>query len=202
MNGLFFGLIFIFILGPAFFALIQSSLQQGFRKAIFLAIGVSVSDTIYVMVVLFGLAALLDGEEFRFWVALGGVVLLIAYAIYSWLKQPKIFNEKEKNQDGSYLRNFIKGLLLNGLNPLVIVFWATWISNITVRFEYDFAAQMQFFLGMLAMILGLDIAKAFIAHRLKHLITIRFIKRMNRAVAIVLILFSGQLIYYLIENYT
>ncbi|MEQ9007485.1 MAG: LysE family transporter, partial [Ekhidna sp.] len=56
INGLIFGLIFIFALGPAFFALIQTSIQQGLKKAIFLAIGISVSDVFYVIIVLLGMA--------------------------------------------------------------------------------------------------------------------------------------------------
>lgn len=201
INGLVFGLMFIFILGPAFFALIQTSIQQGFRKAIFLALGVSLSDIVYVVLVLFGLAKFLQEEEFKFWMAVFGTCVLVGYAFYSWFKQPQVFdeaNEKESN----YGRNLLKGMLLNGLNPFIIVFWATWVSNITVSFSYDFNQQVQFFTAMLTVILSLDITKAFVAHRLKHLITLRFIKRMNRSIAVILVLFSIQIVYFLFQNFS
>ena len=84
INGLIFGLIFIFALGPAFFALIQTSIQQGFRKAVVLAIGISISDTLYVVLVLFGMAKMLETENFKFWMAIFGSIMLMSYATYSW----------------------------------------------------------------------------------------------------------------------
>ena len=200
INGLLFGLIFIFIVGPAFFALIQTSIQQGFRKAIFLALGVSISDTAYVLIVLFGMAKFLQGEDFKFWMALFGAAVLIGYAVYSWFKKPQLVTQ-ENDAESKYGRNILKGLLLNGLNPFIIVFWATWVSNIAVTYNYGFNQQVQFFVGMLIMILCLDVGKAFIAHRLKHLITLRFIHKMNRSIAVILLLFTVQMVYFLFQNY-
>ena len=202
INGLIFGLIFLLALGPAFFALIQTSIQQGFKKAIFLAIGVSVSDSFYVLIVLFGFAKVFDGDDFKFWMAIFGSGMLLGYAFYSWFKTPKIFNEEANGAETNYGKIFLKGLLLNGLNPFIVVSWATWVSTITVNFNYEFGKQVQFFAGMLITILSMDVGKAFIAHRLKHLITVKFVKGMNRSIAIVLLLFTVRLVYYLFENYS
>lgn len=54
---------------------------------------------------------------------------------------------------------------------------------------------------MLITILSMDIGKAFVADRLKHLITARFIKRMNRSIAVILLLFMVQIVYFLYQNY-
>lgn len=201
LNGLLFGLIFIFALGPAFFALIQTSLQYGYRKAILFAIGISTSDFFYVIVTLFGMAKFLESEDFKFWMAIFGSIMLIAYSIYSWLKQPKVANEESIKKDTSYFKYFLKGLLLNGLNPFIIVSWATWVSAIAINFEYGFEEQLPFFIGMLITIFCMDLGKAFIAHKLKHLITVQFIRNMNRVVAVILLLFTSRIIYYLIDNY-
>ncbi|MEO1253556.1 MAG: LysE family transporter [Bacteroidota bacterium] len=201
INGLIFGLIFLFALGPAFFALIQTSIQQGLKKAIFLAVGISVSDIFYVTLVLLGVSKALETDNFKIWIGIFGVVMLTAYAIYSWFKTPEIQSEEEIMKDSNYAKQFAKGLLLNGLNPLIIVSWATLISAITINFEYGFNQQLQFFGGMLITILSLDIAKAFIAHRLKHLITTKFIRRMNRTVALILLVFSLRIVYFLYVNY-
>lgn len=201
INGLIFGLIFIFALGPAFFALIQTSIQQGFKKAIVLAVGISISDTFYVLIVLFGMTKMLEAENFKFWMAIFGSIMLVSYATYSWFKEPKIMSEQAIAQDTKYIKHFLKGLFLNGLNPFIIVSWATWVSAIAINFDYDFDQQVQFFGGMLITILSMDIGKAFIAHRLKHLITIQFIRRMNRTVAVILVLFTVQMIYFIYNNY-
>ena len=201
VQGLLFGFIFLFSLGPAFFALIQTSIQQGFGKAIFLAFGVSLSDIFYILIVLFGFAELFDGEEFKFWIAICGSILLFGYALFSWFRKPMIFNEESSGKESSGVKNFFKGLLLNGLNPFIIVFWATWVGAMTARFELDFNQQVQFFGGMLLTILCSDICKAFVAHKLNHLVTIKFVRRMNRSIAVVLLVFSVQLIYYLFQHH-
>ncbi len=200
INGLIFGLIFLFALGPAFFALIQTSIQQGLKKAIFLAIGISVSDIFYVLIVLFGMAQVLDTDDVKFWMGIFGAIMLGAYGVYSWFKIPKIQNDAVMN-DSNYAKQFAKGLLLNGLNPFIIVSWATWVSAIAINFEYGFSQQIQFFGGMLITILSMDIGKAFVAHRLKHLITVKFVRNMNRTVAIILVLFTVQILYFLLNNY-
>ncbi len=201
INGLIFGLIFLFALGPAFFALIQTSIQQGLKKAIFMAIGISMSDFLYVTLILLGLAKALETDDFKIWIGIFGAVMLTTYGIYSWFKTPKIATEEEMIKDSNYAKQFAKGLFLNGLNPLIIVSWAGLISAVTINFDYNFNQQLQFFGGMLITIFTLDIAKAFIAHRLKHLITAKFVRGMNRTVAVILLLFTIQIIYFLYTNY-
>jgi len=202
ITGLFFGFIFLFAPGPAFFALIQTSLQYGYKKAILFALGVLLGDIIYITLTLLGMAKILESEDFKFWMAVFGAIMLLVYAVYSWVKQPKLADENSIQKDSSYLKYLIRGLLLNALNPFIIVSWATWASAIAINFNYGINAQIQFFIGMLITIFSLDLCKAFIAHRLKHLITVRFIKNMNRTVAIVLIIFTLRIFYYIWENFS
>ncbi len=201
LNGLIFGLIFLFAIGPAFFALIQTSIQQGLKKAIFLALGISISDVFYVIIVLFGMSKALETDNFKFWMGIFGAIMLGAYGVYSWFKTPKIQNEEAMANDSNFTKQFMKGLLLNGLNPFIIVSWATWVSAIAINFEYGFNQQVQFFGGMLITIFSMDVGKAFVAHRLKHLITVRFVRNMNRTVAVILVLFTIQILYFLLTNY-
>lgn len=201
INGLIFGLIFLFALGPAFFALIQTSIQQGLKKAIFLAVGISISDVFYVVIVLLGMTKALETDNFKFWMGIFGAVMLTVYGLYSWFKVPKIHTEDTLMDESSNAKQFAKGLFLNGLNPFIIVSWATWVSAIAINFEYQFNEQIQFFGGMLITIFTMDVGKAFVAHRLKHLVTVKFVRGMNRTVAVILILFSLQIIYFLLTNY-
>ena len=200
INGLLFGLIFLVALGPAFFALIQTSIQQGFRKAVFFAIGISLADIFFVMTILFGMAKFLETDDFKFWMGIVGSGILILYSIYSWFKKP-VVEEMELTNDVNYIKYVLKGFVLNGLNPFIIIFWATWISTVAVNFDYPFYKQFQFFVGMLLSIISMDILKAFIANKLKHMITTRFVSMMNRIVAVVILLFAARLIFYLFENY-
>jgi len=200
INGILFGLIFLFALGPAFFALIQTSIQRGFRKAIFFAIGVSVSDILFVIVILFGLAKILETDNFKFWMAILGSLMLISYSVYSWVKKPVVENLAMTN-DVNFVKYVFKGFILNGLNPFIIIFWATWIGTVAVNFDYGFSKQLQFFTGMLVSILSMDLVKAFIANKLKNRITEKFVRIMNRVVAVLIFLFALRVVYFVFEYY-
>lgn len=200
LNGLLFGLIFVFSFGPGFFSLIQTSVQKGLSKALFLALGISLSDLLYVTLATLGVASFLKNEEVKFWLAVGGASVLILYGIYSWFKKPKIYQENNQKIDKSYLKYTLKGFVLNGLNPFIIVFWMGIIGIVAVKYDYSFNQQLYFFFGVLTTILTTDIGKAFLANRLRNIITPKFILIMNRSVSFILILFAIRIIFYLIEG--
>lgn len=201
-TGLLFGLVFIFSLGPGFFALIQTSVQKGFKRAIFLAVGISLSDLVYVILALMGVASLLENQRIRMWMAIGGTIILLAYGIYSWFKKPKVYpNQVEDQSDISYLKYIAKGFILNGFNPFIVVFWIGIISFVSVKYEIDTLQQIFFFSGVLTTIFVTDILKAFISYRLRSAITPKSILILNRSVGVILILFGCQMIYFLVNNY-
>ena len=47
-EGLFFGLLLSVMIGPVFFTLLQTSLEQGFYRGLFVAIGASMSDLLII----------------------------------------------------------------------------------------------------------------------------------------------------------
>ncbi len=202
LTGLISGLVFIFSIGPGFFALIQTSVQKGFKKAILLAIGISLSDIIYVVLSIMGVASLLENPRIRLWLGVIGTIVLILYGVYSWFKKPKLYkNEIENKKDLSYLKYLVKGFVLNGFNPLILIGWISIIGVMATKYEFTFNAQISFFAGMLTTIFSTDIIKAFIAHRLRSSVTPKKILILNRSVGVILILFGFQMIYFLVDNY-
>mgnify|MGYP006266999425 CR=1 FL=1 len=201
-NGLFFGLIFIFAFGPAFFALLQTSLQHGPRPAIAMALGISLSDIVYISLALLGISSLFNNPNVKYWVALLGAVLLVAYAVYSWNKKPVVYTaDKLESGHFSHAKYFAKGLLLNGLNPFIIVFWMSMISIVSVKYDYNTSQQLYFFTGTISTILSMDIVKVLLAQRIKHLVTPRIILLFNRSVGVVLFIFGIRILYFLFDNY-
>ena len=49
LHGVLFGLLLSFLLGPAFFILIETSISKGFKTAFFFDLGILVSDAIYLL---------------------------------------------------------------------------------------------------------------------------------------------------------
>lgn len=200
-NGLLFGLFFILLLGPAFFALIQTSVQNGLRPAIFLAFGISLSDCIYVLLTIMGLSAVLDDPDFKFWISVVGSGILIGYGAYTWVRKPPEYDDAASESRSFLIKYSLKGMLLNGLNPFILLFWVSWVSYVNVNYGYEGVEQRYFFAGLLLTVLSSDITKAIIANKKKHLVNPRLIQRLNKVVAIILILFGLRIIYSLIRTY-
>lgn len=202
IQGLLFGFLFILSFGPGFFALVQTSMQQGIKPAFALAMGISSSDAVYVTLALFGVSAYLEDPSVRFWLGVFGTIMLIGYAIYSWFKKPKIPSRKEKTFDYTRLyKFFFKGFFLNGLNPFILVFWVSIISAVSVRFEYNIVEQRYFFAGVLCTIISMDTMKVLFSNRLKYLITPARILIVNRSMGVILMLFGLRVLYFLVDNY-
>ena len=49
-NGFKLGIVLSFLIGPVFFTIIQTSIERGFRNGVFVAMGVSLSDILYVAI--------------------------------------------------------------------------------------------------------------------------------------------------------
>ncbi len=80
LNGILSGLLLAILIGPVFFALIQTSIQQGFRSGILLAVGVSLSDAFCAAVCFLGFSQLnLNSPSFKESLAFLGGLLLIAF---------------------------------------------------------------------------------------------------------------------------
>ena len=136
------------------------------------------------------------------WMAIVGTVVLIAYGLYSWFKKPKIYQEKqEADTELSYLKYMLKGFVLNGFNPFIVIFWLGIIGLVAVNYDYSSGEQIYFFVGVLTTILVSDITKAFIAYRLRAMVTPKKILILNRSVGVILILFGIQMIYFLFNNF-
>ncbi|MEQ8473198.1 MAG: LysE family transporter [Marinoscillum sp.] len=201
-TGLLFGLIFIFSIGPAFFSLIQTSVQKGLKKSMLLALGISLSDILYVILAIMGVSSLLERPITKLWLGIVGTVILIVYGVYSWFKKPKVYKDEiENKKDLSYLKYVAKGFILNGFNPFIVVFWVSIIGLVATNYDFTYFQQIYFFAGVLTTILCTDITKAFIAHRLRSMVTPRKILILNRSVGVILILFGMQMIYFLLDTY-
>ena len=55
LNGIISGIVLAFLIGPVFFTIIQTSIERGFWSGVFVAIGVSFSDALYILVSYLGL---------------------------------------------------------------------------------------------------------------------------------------------------
>ncbi|NJN41220.1 MAG: LysE family transporter [Flammeovirgaceae bacterium] len=148
LNGIKFGFILSLLIGPVFFALLQTSIEKGFWSGVWMAIGVSISDVIYVSILYFGLSQLVGDPKFRAMLAYGGGIVLVlfgAYYIFFKNRRNTVLNGQVVAESKFY-KHLLKGLVLNGLSPMVPIFWIGAISIATIDYGYQRGMDFVYFL--------------------------------------------------------
>jgi threonine/homoserine/homoserine lactone efflux protein len=197
-NGVKFGFVLAFLIGPVFFSIIQTSIERGFWNGALVALGVSLSDTVYVAICYFGLFQFLNDPKFRTNMAYAGGAILILFGLYHLIiKSRKALTilVTAANETNSF-KYFAKGFVINGISPMVLIFWIGTLSFATIDFGYTRGLEMFiFFAVLLCTVFATDLLKAFLADKLRTLITSRFLMIMNVLVGICLIVFGVRLLW-------
>lgn len=200
VNGVISGIVLAFLIGPVFFTIIQTSIEKGFKSGVFVAIGISFSDSLYILVSYLGLVQFMEQETFRHYMAYSGGLILLGFGIYYLLVKRRRLAQFEfhtKIEGGPWLKLVGKGFLINALSPMVLFFWIATVSVATTRLGYAHPGKATlFFASIVATVFSTDIIKAKLADKLRTLITPRFIRIMNIVLGIVMIVFAGRLILF------
>jgi threonine/homoserine/homoserine lactone efflux protein len=201
LNGVFFGLLLAVFIGPVFFALIQTSIEKGFGAGVMMALGVSLSDSIYIFLTYLGISQFLDNLFFKVGLGLAGGVIMVLFGMSSFLKpEPELKPCINHEPGNDRMKLVVKGFFLNGINPFVLLFWVGIVSMVSVDYEYSTKQVYVFFIGIIGTVLFTDVLKSYIAGRLRNIITPHFMKIMNRIVGVALMLFGLRLFVFALEN--
>lgn len=193
LSGITFGLALALMVGPVFFALIQTSLHESFRAGAYFALGVFLSDASLIALgyVFAGQLDLLNTHrDLMGWI--GGAVLIV-FGVFQMTRQPKIreVDDERRTVHGHYL---VRGFLMNTLNPMVLLFWLSVIGIVSVRAHYTPADRMTFFASVLGTVLSTDLLKSYGAGKLKRLLSARVMKWINRITGLVVAGFGVEMI--------
>ena len=202
INGLLFGLLLCVLIGPVFFALIQNAIEKGFFSGFFMAVGIALSDTIYILITYLGISQLVDNPSFNMWLGgVGGGIMLIFGMTYMLKPVPKKGIKQLHAEQTKWFQQIMKGFVLNGINPFVLIFWIGIVSKITVDFQYNINQAITFFIVLIITVFSVDILKSYFAVKLSEIVTPRFMKIMNRVVGIALVLFSLRLFNFVLVGF-
>ena len=177
------GILLSFTIGPVFFTVLETSISKGVKAAIFVDIGVVLSDVVFFVIAFFSTNSLLISIEKNTdsWYFLGGV-LLMAYAGVSLIK---IIQEKNnpENKEGAKIENspnllkmVIKGFLLNIINVVVLFYWVGIILYFGPQLEMDESRISLFFIVIISTYFTIDLGKIYLAQQLKKKLTDLVIK--------------------------
>ena len=168
------GILLSFTIGPVFFTVLETSISKGVKAAVFVDIGVVLSDVVFFVIAFFSTNSLLNSikENTGSWYFLGGV-LLVAYAGVSLIK---IIQEKNnpENKEGAeiesspnFFKMVVKGFLLNIINVVVLFYWVGIILYFGPQLDMDESRIYFFFLVIIATYFTIDLGKIYLAQQLK-----------------------------------
>lgn len=198
-KGIFSGIVLACLIGPVFFTLIQTSIERGFSSGVFVAVGISVSDSLYILISYFGLTKFMEATNFRHYMSYGGGLILLLFGLYYlFIKSRKLARYDPRNTgDASGLRLAAKGFIINGLSPMVLFFWLATVSVATSQLGYgSYKQALLFFASIVLTVFITDVVKAKLADKLRGLITPRVIRILNIVLGCVMVIFAGKLIFF------
>lgn len=197
LNGIFSGIVLAFLIGPVFFTIIQTSIERGFMSGVYVAMGVSLSDALYISLCYLGVYQVFDKGNFREYLAyFGGGVLLIFGCYYLFVKSRKLASYNPQHLVIKHPFSLVvKGFIINGLTPMVLIFWLGTVGVATSKFGYVTPGKaIPFFAAIVGTVFTTDVIKAKLADKLRSTLTPKFIRTLNIILGIVMILFGGRLI--------
>jgi threonine/homoserine/homoserine lactone efflux protein len=198
-SGIPLGFFLAFMVGPAFFILLETAAIRGFRAAFAFDIGVIVADIIFIFIAYFSTNQLLksikdDPALFIF----GGSILTI-YGIIAFIKarranytQADFEVQKLKRKDVFGI--VMKGFLLNFINIGVLGFWLGLLIIFGPSLEMEGSRLIVFFTTIIVTYLVIDIFKILLAKKLNNKLTPQRIGFFKKAISFLLIVFGIILI--------
>lgn len=196
ISGIGFALVLTILPGPVFFGLIQTSIQKSFRYGIFFALGVALSDVLFIVLTYFGIAGFLEDPSFQKTIRLAGGSLLLLLGLYYLLKPAERTVPLSPIQKEFRKGNFImKGLMLNLFNPSTLFYWVTLVGVVSVKYNNNHFMILVFFSTLVCAVFSLDVLKSYLANRIKKFFTTKMIMRLNRLLGIILIMVGINVLF-------
>lgn len=188
------GFILAILIGPVFFAILETAALKGFRAALALDIGVIIADVAFITIAYLSTNQLLEKIKDEPALFVFGGVLLTAYGVITFIKEKKTPNCEERNisveliNKHNYFKLAFKGFLLNFINIGVLGFWLTVVITVSPQLEMNTQRIISFFSMLLGVYLLIDMLKIVLAKTLKKKLTpirIFYLKRMVSSLMIV-----------------
>lgn len=205
LNGVLSGLLLSFLIGPVFFVLLETSIKKGPKHAVFIDIGVLLSDILYLIVAYLFAQQILENlnTEYFFvnYIAAGIFIImgLVAILKKSSPQKGKPINLSEILDTPSTTMIFkkrtmlaliFKGIGLNAINPGVLIYWIAACTTATNELKYDGSNLIYYFTATLATMFSIDLLKIHFAAKLKNKMTPKILERMSMIVGIIFIIFG------------
>lgn len=183
----FFIAIFIFGItpGPGVFAILARALVHGSRSCIMLALGMTISDIVYLIAACFGLAVIANNwsEVFTLIRIVGAIYLVyLGWKMWNAPLDLSAVNQKAETSKKDKALGFLQGFLISASNPKVILFYIAFLPtfmDLTILDNSDIALAA--LLTLIGLMLGLMLIAVFASKARNWFKSETAVKRLNRS---------------------
>jgi threonine/homoserine/homoserine lactone efflux protein len=195
VSGLLLGFALVFSVGPVVFTIIKLRINYGIVSAFYFVSGVWLSDILLVFIANFFGQFLSNLIAYKKTIGICGGLFLVGLGLFYLLK--KKYKKDEQLESGikisgtTHARLFATGFIINTLNPSVI---ALWIATSTNAVTSTFNQKLVIFGLCLFINICADVAKIYLAGKLKNNLTERNINIINIISGLLFIAFGVALI--------
>jgi threonine/homoserine/homoserine lactone efflux protein len=184
----------LFGFGPALLALLQTSLNKGFKSGFALAFGIFLSDLFLVLLSFEGVIQIVEEPKNKLAFGIVGGVILIVFGTITAIRKPQIVIQEIEIKNPRAWAYIFKGFFLNVANPFIWIFWMGTMIAVTANYQKEEDAILLMFAITLLTVFISDSLKAYLAGKLKPLITENLLKWINYIAGIGLVIFGISLI--------
>lgn len=199
LQGITLGFMLSIAVGPAFFSVIKHSLNNGHKGGLAFAFGISASDITLVLLANVFTELFRSLRVYEKQIGIAGSLLLMAIGVYFLFFKKLKLNEAGqpvfRHSKKDLLKITLSGYFMNLLNPGIIILWLTVSTSFIL---YSFQQKMIIYTVCLAIVLLADIAKVFLAGKIRNRLTPHNIHIINRVNGLILLGFGIVLLWGLI----
>jgi len=164
--------------GPVNAAQLDTGIKNGFFHAWIFGIGALIADTIYMVLVYFGVGQIIDSPLVKIILWSFGCFVLTYTGIENLLSLHKIKIDVKSGKKVLLKRSFLTGFFMSLLNPLTILFWLGIYGSILAETSDGFIGN-QLIIYSMAIIAGVllwDTTMATISSGARRLLSIRLLQ--------------------------
>jgi threonine/homoserine/homoserine lactone efflux protein len=193
-------LISLLSFGPSFFTLINSGMQGGRKAGLRVALGIFLSESFIAMLCYFGLSRVFTYPEFQITFSFVAAAIIFI-GIKGFAKNYENFIKSIEIPIKSS-QSFVKGFILNLMNPFALFLWVTLLAAISVSYDKtdeEYTLQILANLGgILLTLLAMDVGKVMLSDFLGRKLSNKVYFYVHKYFGLILLLIGVYFFYHFV----
>ena len=196
-QGILFGLALTVLVGPIFFILLQTGIEEGFRAGMKVGLGIWTSDLLFVGGIILSvneIVQLVASPMFKPLLGIVGGLVLMILGVSMFVSRPADMDSQHFQLLPSKWKLYLHGFLINTLNPFTVIFWTSVITSFALEESLFSSNSFLFFGSILAVIVFTDSLKIYLAEIISKKLQPFHIILMRKISGVALFLFEIAMI--------